>query len=126
MAFSTEWEPPTSIQRRSARKLSFFGPGLCDGFQACVSAELRAFPASLLRARQRRPAALHSLAIALRWACLRTFAPDRRPFIGWDRPVPPLFRVAALGSHGATASAAIGALTEETILERLAPRGFDS
>ena len=48
VAFSTEWEPPTSIQRRSARKLSFLGPRLCDGFRVCVSAELRAFPASLL------------------------------------------------------------------------------
>ena len=49
VAFSTQWEPPTSIQRRSARKLSFLGPRLCDGFRVCVSAELRAFPASLLR-----------------------------------------------------------------------------
>ena len=48
MAFSTQWEPPTSIQRRSARKLSFLGPRLCDGFRVCVSAELRTFPASLL------------------------------------------------------------------------------
>ena len=48
VAFSTQWEPPTSIQRRSARKLGFLGPRLCDGFRVCVSAELRAFPASLL------------------------------------------------------------------------------
>ena len=48
VAFSTQWEPPTSIQRRSARKLGFLGPRLCDGFRLCVSAELRAFPASLL------------------------------------------------------------------------------
>ena len=68
---------------------------------------------------------LHSLAIARRWACLRTFAPDRRPFIGWDRTVQPLFWVAGLGGHGATASAAIGALAAETILERLVPRRFD-
>ena len=46
--FSTQWEPPISIQRRSARKLSFLGPRLCDGFRVCVSAELRAFPASLV------------------------------------------------------------------------------
>ena len=51
VAFSTQWEPPTSIQRRSARKLSFLGPRLCDDFRVCVSAELRAFPASLARAR---------------------------------------------------------------------------
>ena len=49
VAFSTQWEPPTSIQRRCARKLGFLGPRLCDGFRVCVSAELRAFPASLLR-----------------------------------------------------------------------------
>ena len=51
VAFSTQWEPPTSIQRRSARKLGFLGPRLCDGFRVCVSGELRAFPASLFRAR---------------------------------------------------------------------------
>ena len=57
VAFSTQWEPPTSIQRRSARKLSFLGPRLCDGFRVCVSAELRAFPASLFRSsRERAPA----------------------------------------------------------------------
>ena len=49
VAFSTQWEPPTSIQRRSARKLSFLSPRLCDVFRVCVSAELRAFPASPLR-----------------------------------------------------------------------------
>ena len=48
VAFSTQWEPPTSIQRRSARKLGLLGPRLCDGFRVCVSAELRAFPGSLI------------------------------------------------------------------------------
>ena len=47
VAFSTPWEPPTSIQRCSARKLSFLGPRLCGGFRVCVSAELRAFAAFL-------------------------------------------------------------------------------
>ena len=64
VAFSTQWEPPTSIQRRSARKLGFFGPRLCDGFRVCVSAELRAFPASLLR------------------TCLSAF---RNPLSSWER-----------------------------------------
>ena len=64
---------------------------------------------------------LHSLAIARSWACLRTFTPDRRPLIGWDRAVPSLFWVAGLGGHGATASAAVGALAAEAIRERLAP-----
>jgi glycine/D-amino acid oxidase-like deaminating enzyme len=60
---------------------------------------------------------LHGLTIARSWACLRTFAPDRRPFIGWDREVPALFWVAGLGGHGATASAAIGALAADGIVE---------
>ena len=51
---------------------------------------------------------LMDLGIARAWACLRTFAPDRRPVIGWDAERPWLFWVAGLGGHGATASAAVG------------------
>nr|MBK7064825.1 FAD-binding oxidoreductase [Deltaproteobacteria bacterium] len=64
---------------------------------------------------------MHSLSIARSWACLRTFTPDRRPLIGWDRQLRPLFWVAGLGGHGATASGAIGELAAESILARLRP-----
>ena len=42
------------------------------------------------------------------WACLRTFAPDRRPLVGPDSTLPGLFHVSGLGGFGVTASAAIG------------------
>ena len=64
VAFSTEWETPTSIQRRSERKLGFLGLRLCDGFRVCVSAELRAFPASLLSTFVAGEALLHSTAVS--------------------------------------------------------------
>lgn len=48
------------------------------------------------------------LGIARAWACLRTFAPDKKPIIGPDGERPWLYWVAGLGGHGATASAAIG------------------
>lgn len=66
--------------------------------------------------------ALAELGIARSWACLRTFAADRRPVVGWDRQVPWLFWVAGLGGHGATASAAIGERAAAAITVRLAPR----
>jgi D-arginine dehydrogenase len=54
------------------------------------------------------------------WACMRTFAPDRRPVIGWDPKVSWLFWVAGLGGHGATSCAAIGHLAAANIEHRLA------
>jgi D-arginine dehydrogenase len=42
------------------------------------------------------------------WACLRTYAPDRRPIVGWDQQIPWLFWVAGLGGHGVTTCAALG------------------
>lgn len=59
------------------------------------------------------------LGIARAWACLRTFAPDRRPVVGWDDEVPWLFWVAGLGGHGATASHAIGEDAAAGLRERL-------
>ena len=44
------------------------------------------------------------------WACLRTFAPDRRPIIGPDPNVPGLFHVSGLGGFGVMTSAAVGEL----------------
>jgi D-arginine dehydrogenase len=49
------------------------------------------------------------------WACLRTFAPDRRPIIGPDPNLPGLFHVSGLGGFGMTASAAIGELAAAII-----------
>lgn len=65
---------------------------------------------------------LAELGLARSWACLRTFtraARGRRPLIGWDERVPWLFWVAALGGHGATASAAIGAEAAAAIAARV-------
>lgn len=62
---------------------------------------------------------LAELGIARGWACLRTFAPDRRPVIGWDADAPALFWVAGLGGHGATGSAAVGQHAATLVLERL-------
>ena len=65
---------------------------------------------------------LADLGIARGWACLRTFAPDHCPVIGWDDRVPWLFWVAGLGGHGATASWAIGERAAAKIAARIAPR----
>ncbi len=57
------------------------------------------------------------------WACMRTFAPDRRPVIGWDPKVGWLFWVAGLGGHGATTCAAVGHLAAADVGHRLALAG---
>lgn len=62
---------------------------------------------------------LAEIGIARGWACLRTFAPDRRPVIGWDADARGLFWVAGLGGHGATGSAAVGMRAADLMLERL-------
>ena len=49
------------------------------------------------------------------WACLRTFAPDRRPVIGRDPHVDGLVHVSGLGGFGMGASAAIGELAAALI-----------
>lgn len=51
---------------------------------------------------------LAGMAIRRHWPCLRTFAPDRLPVIGWDPEVAGLFHVAGLGGFGAACSLAIG------------------
>jgi len=53
---------------------------------------------------------LGDLGIRRSWACLRTFAPDRRPFIGWDPQLAGLFHVSGLGGFGVSTSAAVGEL----------------
>lgn len=49
------------------------------------------------------------------WACLRTFAPDRLPIIGWDPEVSGLFHVSGLGGFGVTTSLAVGDLASALI-----------
>ncbi|MCC6235132.1 MAG: FAD-dependent oxidoreductase [Verrucomicrobiales bacterium] len=49
------------------------------------------------------------------WACLRTFAPDRLPTIGWDADIPGLFHVSGLGGYGITTSLAAGDLAAALI-----------
>ncbi len=60
---------------------------------------------------------LGDLFIAHRWVGQRTFAPDRRPVIGFDPREPRLFHVAGLGGHGVTASPAVGALAAALLLD---------
>jgi D-arginine dehydrogenase len=61
---------------------------------------------------------LADLPIRRSWACLRTFAPDRRPLIGADPRLPGLFHVSGLGGIGMQCSAAIGELAAALLLER--------
>lgn len=51
------------------------------------------------------------------WACLRTFAPDRLPIIGWDPEIDGLFHVSGLGGFGVTTSLAIGDIASTLICE---------
>ena len=88
----------------------------------CLTLQGRAIPgAREALAEKLAPLAprLAEIGIARGWACLRTFAPDRRPVIGWDADAPGLFWVAGLGGHGATGSAAVGARAAALVLERV-------
>ncbi|MBI2828441.1 MAG: FAD-binding oxidoreductase [Acidobacteria bacterium] len=58
---------------------------------------------------------LADLTLRQSWACLRTFAPDRRPVIGPDPVLQGLYHVSGLGGSGMTASAAIGELVAAAI-----------
>lgn len=52
------------------------------------------------------------------WACLRTFAPDRRPIVGPDPQLSGLFHVSGLGGFGMMTSAAIGELAASLLTDR--------
>jgi glycine/D-amino acid oxidase-like deaminating enzyme len=52
--------------------------------------------------------ALATAPVARRWACARSFTPDRRMRLGRDADQPWLVWAIGLGGHGATASAAVG------------------
>lgn len=58
---------------------------------------------------------LGNLSIRRQWACLRTFAPDRRPLIGPDPDLPGLFHVSGLGGFGMMTSAAVGELAADLL-----------
>ena len=58
---------------------------------------------------------LADLTLRRSWACLRTFAPDRRAVIGPDPVLQGLYHVSGLGGSGMTASAAVGELAAATI-----------
>ncbi len=60
--------------------------------------------------------------ITKRWACQRAFAPDRKMRIGRDPARRWLVWAAALGGHGATASAAVGERAAAAVLEVLDER----
>jgi D-arginine dehydrogenase len=49
------------------------------------------------------------------WACIRTFAPDRLPVIGWDPEIGGLFHVSGLGGFGMTTSLAVGDIASTLI-----------
>jgi len=67
---------------------------------------------------------LADVAIRRSWACLRTFAPDRRPLIGADPCLSGLFHVSGLGGVGMMCSAAIGELAANVFTNR-APDWID-
>jgi D-arginine dehydrogenase len=62
--------------------------------------------------------ALADLALRREWACLRTFAADRRPVIGADARLPGLHHVSGLGGFGVSAGPAIGELAASLIRGR--------
>jgi D-arginine dehydrogenase len=59
--------------------------------------------------------AFTDLPVKRSWACLRTFAPDRRPCIGADPAVRGLFHLSGLGGFGMGTSAAVGELAASLI-----------
>ncbi len=63
----------------------------------------------------RHAPAFTDLPVRRSWACLRTFAPDRRPVIGHDAGLPGLVHVSGLGGFGMGTSAAVGELAATLI-----------
>jgi D-arginine dehydrogenase len=61
---------------------------------------------------------LANISLRRNWACLRTFAPDRLPVIGWDPEIDGLFHVSGLGGFGVTTSLAVGDIASTLILWR--------
>lgn len=66
------------------------------------------------------------LKIMRAWTGQRTFAPDRRPVIGFDARSDRLFHVAGLGGHGVTLSWGVGRIAADALLgTQPAPAMFD-
>jgi len=59
------------------------------------------------------------------WAGLRTFAPDRRPVVGWDPSVPGFFWLAGQGGFGIMTSPAMAATATALIVGGELPDGVD-
>jgi D-arginine dehydrogenase len=73
----------------------------------------------------RHAPALADIELRRSWACLRTFAPDRHPVIGFDAELPGLFHVSGLGGFGMMTSAAVGELAA-TLLRLRIPDWIDA
>jgi glycine/D-amino acid oxidase-like deaminating enzyme len=58
------------------------------------------------------------------WAGLRTFASDSGLVIGQDPRIRGFYWCAGLGGHGVAASAAVGRIAAETVLDRPGPLAF--
>ena len=58
---------------------------------------------------------LTNITLRRSWACLRTFAPDRLPIIGWDPDIDGLFHVSGLGGFGMSTSLAVGDIASTLI-----------
>ncbi len=58
---------------------------------------------------------LANITLRRSWACLRTFAPDRLPVIGWDPDIDGLFHVSGLGGFGMSTSLAVGDIASTLI-----------
>lgn len=59
------------------------------------------------------------VSIAQEWCGLRTFTPDRRPIVRFDKNVKNLFWVSALGGRGVTCAASVGRIAAEEIKKHL-------
>jgi D-arginine dehydrogenase len=58
---------------------------------------------------------LANITLRRSWACLRTFAPDRLPIIGWDPDIDGLFHISGLGGFGMSTSLAVGDIASTLI-----------
>jgi glycine/D-amino acid oxidase-like deaminating enzyme len=65
--------------------------------------------------------ALGEASVVRHWACLRTFAPDRRPVVGTDSRVAGLHWLGGLGGFGMTAGLAAGQLLAGALLDGQQP-----
>jgi glycine/D-amino acid oxidase-like deaminating enzyme len=96
-----------------------------DGVLACACDAERVEPMAQepsSDADARCEARLPGSVIIKRWACQRAFAPDRKMRVGRDPSRPWLVWAAALGGHGATASAAVGERAAAAVMEVLDER----